>query len=482
VEKRGKRGGTSAFIGVSWDKIKKRWKAKIRANGKVLYLGANHHAGKFIFLMMNNVSSSSPSKGNYDTEEEAARKYDEKALPLGRAVNFQPTTSPQPPDLSTNPSSHAGTKDGQSPPSSFVSATSVTPTDAIDMGGCRGQGGVGGVSQRVEGSALAGAPPPSPPPPFSHATGKSVEARAAATQRLMDAVGVEGGSTQKRVAEGSGHSAGSSESPMSTPLQAGTPVKVAPALQLQDTSLQQANSLGAAASGVAATGVGAADASSFPPDLGLIEQEDLGRTCDDNIDPFAAHLQTLKPMNGYVAVASAGIQHASDAVVAGSSLGNDARAGLSSALPSPSLHHQLQQQPNVIELYEAAAAAEAAAAEVGFATCQSVIPKISNETGSAVSTVVSTAERQVKKSTPELYDAESSESCMLAYADTRAAVASADSVLRGGVTSSTGERGGGCSDLAGGRLPSAVLQVAGSEEEDEHRDNSNNMVVATAYV
>merc|ERR1712185_608841 len=54
----------SKFVGVSWDKVKKKWKASIRIDGKKKTLGY------------------------FDNEKEAACKYDEQAALLNKPVNF----------------------------------------------------------------------------------------------------------------------------------------------------------------------------------------------------------------------------------------------------------------------------------------------------------------------------------------------------------------------------------------------------------
>ena len=54
----------SKYVGVSWFKRDKKWKAQIRIDGKV------------------------KSLGYYHDEKEAARIYDEQAALLGRPVNF----------------------------------------------------------------------------------------------------------------------------------------------------------------------------------------------------------------------------------------------------------------------------------------------------------------------------------------------------------------------------------------------------------
>jgi hypothetical protein len=58
-----KSGGSSKFVGVCFVKKIGMWKAQIRKDGKLCYLG------------------------QYSEEEEAARKYDEEASKLGRPVN-----------------------------------------------------------------------------------------------------------------------------------------------------------------------------------------------------------------------------------------------------------------------------------------------------------------------------------------------------------------------------------------------------------
>ena len=54
----------SKYVGVSWDKQRKKWQAKITINGKRKTLGYDHD------------------------EKEAARIYDEQAALLGKPVNF----------------------------------------------------------------------------------------------------------------------------------------------------------------------------------------------------------------------------------------------------------------------------------------------------------------------------------------------------------------------------------------------------------
>ena len=54
----------SKYVGVSWHKKNKMWKAQITINGKRKYLGYYHD------------------------EKEAARMYDEQAALLGKPVNF----------------------------------------------------------------------------------------------------------------------------------------------------------------------------------------------------------------------------------------------------------------------------------------------------------------------------------------------------------------------------------------------------------
>jgi hypothetical protein len=66
---KGGRGGSSKFKGVSWHKKKKKWVAQIMAGGKVTYLGY------------------------FESEEAAARKFDEVAAPLGRPINFPADTA-----------------------------------------------------------------------------------------------------------------------------------------------------------------------------------------------------------------------------------------------------------------------------------------------------------------------------------------------------------------------------------------------------
>ena len=54
----------SKYVGVSWNKQKKKWQAEIRIDGK------------------------NKGLGYYHDEKEAARMYDEQAVLLGRPVNF----------------------------------------------------------------------------------------------------------------------------------------------------------------------------------------------------------------------------------------------------------------------------------------------------------------------------------------------------------------------------------------------------------
>ena len=54
----------SKYVGVSWDKTEKKWKAQIKIDGK------------------------KKSLGYYHDEKEAARIYDEQAALLGKPVNF----------------------------------------------------------------------------------------------------------------------------------------------------------------------------------------------------------------------------------------------------------------------------------------------------------------------------------------------------------------------------------------------------------
>ena len=73
------RGGTSKYLGVSWDRPRGKWMARIQVNGRT------HHLGR------------------YDLEEDAARAYDAAARELhpGGRLNFPLTT-----DLNQTPAHH----------------------------------------------------------------------------------------------------------------------------------------------------------------------------------------------------------------------------------------------------------------------------------------------------------------------------------------------------------------------------------------
>ena len=64
---KGVRGGTSNYKGVRWHSRDRKWIVQITTGGKQTHLG------------------------RFDEEEEAARKYDEFAAPLGRPLNFAGT-------------------------------------------------------------------------------------------------------------------------------------------------------------------------------------------------------------------------------------------------------------------------------------------------------------------------------------------------------------------------------------------------------
>jgi hypothetical protein len=64
-------GSASKSMGVRWNSLDNKWDALITIDGKDVYLGY------------------------YDDEQEAARKYDEAALPLGWPLNFPPGGQPQ---------------------------------------------------------------------------------------------------------------------------------------------------------------------------------------------------------------------------------------------------------------------------------------------------------------------------------------------------------------------------------------------------